>query len=524
MRWSFNGAKVAETYANLQRAEQLRGQFEQTQRLNGRRVDLEEERLAQSKAEYAQKQEAAARQREFYARVYGAQPNGSLPGMVNPVNPGLTMPMPGLNGSPPGMVNPVNPAPPAGFNPVNTATLMEPGAPPSNGLPPVYDPSMSPEARAAAEAYHNGQSTANYGVVEGDQDPALTAKWAETGGQPRPEHAAGLQGGAPPPSAPTQTGGNAFANHELKVARGVRDVMGQAFGAGVKMSKSQAEVIVRSRMGPAPAKPTKASGLSKLAEQLARQTDYLTMKRGEADAKNMSESTVTMYEGVQAAAIKSLGQLQNLESLGNRLAGMDTGKGFVTRAQISAWAEGLNSAGLLPDSLRDKVNSIVDINKGEVVSQQAAGAAINQMLVAMIGNTGNGEGGMPANNFSNKDLQFLIDALPGLNKLPGANKLIIDVMKLHQMRNIYKLQWMKTKLAANPKMDGFDLASGWTDFVVSKEGDDAMNAYEMERSQGMLNFRDTYRKVQELAGQVAPPPVGTPSEVTKRAGSLLDRM
>ena len=582
MRFKFDGGKVADTYRQLKQAEALRAQFEQTHGLNSRRVDLEEERMAQTKADFENALAQQKRDNEFRRaqaqavanrfgltqglaeRKFGAQRSDSAftrqqaaaqaAAMSSMMDGSFATGGPAAAGGMPAAV--VRPSGGGGMSPAAIAQALAVGQPnaqqggampqrapvPPQGAPvpqqaavqrpaPVpqqvarqdpqrlqtqlepppmtFDPQLAPASERGTDKIALAKAAQNApDVPQPEAVPQATPVPLNVADEFLPQdrtqgtmflaEQAAKKAAAAPTGAPAET----RANYDWEVKQYAAQLMKYAQVNRVKnFTPAKAKLMAEAQMDrPRPAAP--ANSMDRLSKQLARKEDvagltYMT-EAAKAEAKLKSEA---LYE-VGKTAMGASGAMVNLNRLRENLSTMNTGKGYDLRVDGMAWTEGLYNAGLIPESLRDKASGLFGVKMDEVGKAQATQAAINQLLTGMIGNTGEGEGGMPANNFSNKDLQFLIKSLVSLSNEPEANMMIMDVLQLNEVRKIYKHSWMAAEMETKPKTTMVQLGNSWLTFISSPEGIETLTKYEVSKTGGM-NYAATLAKVRAMSAAQA---------------------
>ena len=131
--------------------------------------------------------------------------------------------------------------------------------------------------------------------------------------------------------------------------------------------------------------------------------------------------------GQQAAAVHSeanqartsLSRLQQFEALSQ---GFQTGKLAPAQTTVGGWAQAL---GLDPTKIGVPANA--------AINGEALRSINNSLTLSLIGS-----GGMPANNFSNTDRQFISEIVPSLSNTPGANAIIAFGMRKASERTVEK--------------------------------------------------------------------------------------
>ena len=161
------------------------------------------------------------------------------------------------------------------------------------------------------------------------------------------------------------------------------------------------------------------------------------------NANNSAESTYAKGKAEQALKLeesvnKSLSERQRVEMFRGLVNNFETGKLAPAQATVGAWGQAL---GIDPKTL-EKIGIPANAQiRGPVIE-----ALSNEMTLGKIG----GEGGMPANNFSNTDRDFLVKAGPSLSNTPGANKIMLEVKRRVLDRDLEKGQ-MWDEYRANGK-------------------------------------------------------------------------
>lgn len=143
--------------------------------------------------------------------------------------------------------------------------------------------------------------------------------------------------------------------------------------------------------------------------------------------EKMGEQAAGIHTSAEAARqnIARLGQLNSL------MDQVDTGKLAPFKANVGAWAQGLG--------ISDETLSNMGIKKTDPINAQAITAITNALTVGQIGN-----GGFPANNFSDADRTFLQQTMPQLSNTPGGNRIISQAMQRAAERQISKEEmWLE---------------------------------------------------------------------------------
>lgn len=116
----------------------------------------------------------------------------------------------------------------------------------------------------------------------------------------------------------------------------------------------------------------------------------------------------------EAAGTKAPMQLARLDTLGTLLEQAKTGKGAVPRNWLTNF---MSTFGVTDEQLAQ-----MGLDKNATITGEAAMSLVSQMTMGNIG-----PGGLPAQNFSNADLKFVIGAGPQISNLPQANKIIVEI-------------------------------------------------------------------------------------------------
>ncbi len=117
--------------------------------------------------------------------------------------------------------------------------------------------------------------------------------------------------------------------------------------------------------------------------------------------------------GLVAAANNSASQLPQLERMTTAVQNFETGLITPMGRQVGAL---MSSLGLTNDDLSDSARQILEkfnASPDQAASMDEIERVMNESVIGKIGVAG-GEGGFPANNFSNADLDFLKQTIPAL--------------------------------------------------------------------------------------------------------------
>lgn len=139
--------------------------------------------------------------------------------------------------------------------------------------------------------------------------------------------------------------------------------------------------------------------------------------RGEnAEAKALGEGAGKRANETMAAASAAPSKIQNLNRMSVMLDQVQQGKIEPARMTVSAWAKSMG--------LNDDVAVRLGLDPKGVGTAQAVQALSNEMTLGHIG-----PGGLPANNFSNTDRQFITEIVPKLGDDPESNRIKIEAAR-----------------------------------------------------------------------------------------------
>ncbi len=212
--------------------------------------------------------------------------------------------------------------------------------------------------------------------------------------------------------------------------------------------------------------------------------------RGEnAEAKAIGEAAGKRAGDMFSAASLASKGLMNLSRTESLLKQVDQGKIQPTRMSISAWAKSFG----LSDDAAEKIG----LDPKGVGSAQALQSLIAESVVGKIG-----QGGFPANNFSDADREFILGIFPSLANDPRANKILVETARRVYQQDIAKAKaYQAFKRDADNKGKGFaDFETEWSDKIASQD-----------------RFGDLRRQAEELVGSprdVNGAPAATPAQST----------
>ena len=141
-------------------------------------------------------------------------------------------------------------------------------------------------------------------------------------------------------------------------------------------------------------------------------------EEAKAYGKEMGQQAAAVHTEANQART-SLSRLQQFEALSQ---GFQTGKLAPAQTTVGGWAQAL---GLDPTKIGVPANA--------AINGEALRSINNSLTLSLIGS-----GGMPANNFSNTDRQFISEIVPSLSNTPGANAIIAFGMRKASERTVEK--------------------------------------------------------------------------------------
>lgn len=195
---------------------------------------------------------------------------------------------------------------------------------------------------------------------------------------------------------------------------------------------------------------------------------YLKSKQAGATAVTVdnrleNEEAKTIGKGAGERAVdtmKAAGaapkNLQNLARMESLLAQVNQGRLEPGKMTIAAWGKALG--------VDEKAMERLGLDPKGLGTQQAVNAMANELAIGKIG-----PGGVPANNFSDADRNFLTDTMPRLANDPEGNALIIEASRRLAKLDIEKArEWQRFR--TNNKGKSFDdFETQWNDKVEKQE-------------------------------------------------------
>ena len=166
-----------------------------------------------------------------------------------------------------------------------------------------------------------------------------------------------------------------------------------------------------------------------------------------AEAKALGERYGAMAAGAHEAANKARNQIARIQQLEGMMRLFNTGRLAPAQVAAAGWARAL---GLDLSALGIQPNAAVS---GEVIR-----AMTNALTLELIG-----AGGIPANNFSNADREFIAQIVPQLTNTPEANQILMQAMRRMSERAIeHERRW----IAARRRGQSYgDFIGEWQEYV-----------------------------------------------------------
>lgn len=150
-----------------------------------------------------------------------------------------------------------------------------------------------------------------------------------------------------------------------------------------------------------------------------------------AEAKTLGEATAQSQIALVSGASKAPMNISRYNLLERLLDQAETGKWSEFKGNIISGAKSLG----IPESAIAALGG----DPNQPAYQQGARALINSLVLQNIGAKSDG-GGMPANSFSNADLQFMQNTFPQLSNEPWGNKIMLEVARRVEKRTQEKNQ------------------------------------------------------------------------------------
>lgn len=230
----------------------------------------------------------------------------------------------------------------------------------------------------------------------------------------------------------------------------------------------------------------------KVLQQIAAQSGYRgTLLDLEKELRAAGKTEITLDQKAETAEAKAAGEaagkrraemfaaagsagktLTNLSRMEGLLGQLEQGKLSPAKLNVSAWAKSFG--------LNDEVAARLGFDPKGAASAQALQSLVAESVLSKIGS-----GGLPANNFSDADREFLVSIFPRIANEPGANKILIE-----GARRMVQLDIERAKAFQAFKRDPANKARGFEDF-------------ELEWANKMSNrdlFGDLRREAESIVG------------------------
>lgn len=185
--------------------------------------------------------------------------------------------------------------------------------------------------------------------------------------------------------------------------------------------------------------------------------------------KGLGKTAAEEQASARQSGIKSYARLHDLDNLETVLAQGTQGKFAGTEAEVVAW---MQAAGMSPDQIK-----AFGLNPGQAAAYEAAQSYVNQMALQKIGTEGSQEG-IPANNFSERDLMFLQQTVPNLANRPEANRIIIEAKRRYeQINQAFYNEWVQYKKLHGNSVESWDTFTSdfYTRLASENHFDDLLN-------------------------------------------------
>lgn len=215
-----------------------------------------------------------------------------------------------------------------------------------------------------------------------------------------------------------------------------------------------------------------------IEKSLRPKTDVTTNidQKGETEeAKSAGKAAGERRAGMFAAANSATNNLATLTRVGTLLDQVQQGKLEPGRMSVSAWAKSLG--------VNDDFAKGLGLDPKSVGTSQAVQAMTNELVLGKIG-----AGGLPANNFSDADRQFLTDTLPKLGNDPRANKILIEAARrVHQgsiQRALDYQAWKEDPTNRTRSFEDFELGRARQISQMDRFGDLRKQAETLVPSEG----------------------------------------
>lgn len=162
-----------------------------------------------------------------------------------------------------------------------------------------------------------------------------------------------------------------------------------------------------------------------------------------AYSKGKAEDALTL----ERSADSTMAERQRMTVFKGLVDNFKTGKLAPAQSTAGAWADAM---GIDP-----KVLEKFGVAPNAAINGQLIESMSNQMTLGMIGNKG-GEGGMPANNFSDADRKFLSATAPGLARMQGGNQILTEMKSRALDRQLDKVAMWDQYRSEGKKYEDFE--------------------------------------------------------------------
>lgn len=170
----------------------------------------------------------------------------------------------------------------------------------------------------------------------------------------------------------------------------------------------------------------------------------ITMQANTSGETAYSKGKAEDALGLERSADSTMAERQKLEVFKSLNNDFKTGKLAPAQATVGAWADAL---GIDATKLGVPANAAIN---GQLIESLS-----NQMTLGMIGNKA-GEGGMPANNFSDADRSFLSKTAPGLARMQGGNQVLAEIKARSLDRQLDKVAMWDDYRSQGKKYEDFE--------------------------------------------------------------------
>jgi hypothetical protein len=195
----------------------------------------------------------------------------------------------------------------------------------------------------------------------------------------------------------------------------------------------------------------------KLATPGGGQTVNVDTKSETAEAGEVGKAAGKALGEMYGAANGAATSLQRYTRLSSLLDQIETGKLTPGRVTVAAWAK---AAGVSDEALTK-----LGLDPKMPGTAQAIQSIINQSVTGSIG-----AGGMPANNFSDADRNFLVDVFPKISNDPRGNALILETGRRMEQLKLEKAKAFREWKAqpGNKSASFFDFDTEWNQRIAGE--------------------------------------------------------